>query len=95
MPLSTEGTTGGDLCFYELGLALGLKSLDAVFFTSSALTHFNLHFKGIRGSLVFHTDTAAASWVENFNGWNKNKYLSVRQFQQGEDVHSDDDLEDK
>lgn len=86
MPLTDGETEGGDLCFYELGLSLGLKSLDAVFFTSKYLTHFNTHFKGIRGSLVFHSDAAADSWVEHFNGWRDNKYLLRRQFLDGEDA---------
>lgn len=89
MPLFTHGTTGGDLCFYELGLALQLDSLDGVFFSSNTLTHFNLNFIGFRSSLVFHTDAAASRWVNTFNGWQDNKYLSCRRFNTQEEAFAD------
>lgn len=95
MPLFTHGTEGGDLCFYELGLALELNSLDGVFFSSNTLTHFNLNFKGIRSSLVFHTNAAAYRWVDNFNGWQDNKYLSRRRFYTQEDAFADHEADEE
>lgn len=60
---------GGDLCLYEPGVVLELRSGDVVLFKSDRLTHFNLHFKGFRSSMVFYTDRAAGAWVSSRNGW--------------------------
>ena len=54
---------GGDLCLYKPGVVLELRSGDVILFKSDQLTHFNLHFKGFRSSMVFHTDRAAGAWV--------------------------------
>lgn len=59
---------GGELVFYELGLVLQLKSAHIVIFRSERLTHFNLHYSGTRGSLVFHSDGDLKRWVEDKNG---------------------------
>ena len=59
---------GGDLCLYEPGVVLELRSGDVILFKSDQLTHFNLHFKGFRSSMVFHTDRAAGAWVSSRNG---------------------------
>jgi hypothetical protein len=48
--------TGGELCLYEPGLALRLHPWDIVIFPSCNITHFNLHFDGVRLSLVLHSD---------------------------------------
>ena len=63
---------GGDLCFYEPGLVLPLRSGDFVAFHSSRITHFNLDFKETCVSVVFHSDSNIQSWVHNRNGWIKN-----------------------
>lgn len=68
-------TEGGELAIYELGIVFGLRSFDAIFFRSKYLTHFNLHFRGIRGSLVFHSDGHGKKWVHNRNGWEENIYM--------------------
>ncbi|VDC06318.1 unnamed protein product [Peniophora sp. CBMAI 1063] len=61
---------GGDLCFKEYGIVLPLKAGDLVFFRSSDITHFNLHYCGKRASLVLHTDHAIVSgWNDKQNGW--------------------------
>jgi hypothetical protein len=44
-----------------LGLVIKLKPGD--------ITHFNLHFSGLRGSIVLHSDVTGDKWVEDFNGW--------------------------
>ena len=59
---------GGDLVLWERGLVLDLKQGHLIFFPSSRITHFNLHFTGFRGSIVMHTDKELKSW-ENRNGW--------------------------
>jgi hypothetical protein len=64
--------SGGHLCFLEPGIVLELPHGDIVIFSSSAITHFNLHYIGRRASLVFHTDKAGESWVHNRNGWDQN-----------------------
>ena len=59
----------GDLCMYEQGLVIHLRSGDLVIFRSSETTHFNLHFVGRRGSLVFHTDKELTVFSETENHW--------------------------
>lgn len=44
---------GGELCLMELGL---VRSGDGVAFCSNKISHFNLDYKGMRTSLVFHSD---------------------------------------
>jgi len=67
----------GDLCFKELGIRLRLYSGDAVLFRSQSLSHFNLHFKGLRASIVFHSDKMANTWIKDRNGWAKNKFMNA------------------
>ncbi|KAH9919276.1 uncharacterized protein B0H18DRAFT_882126 [Fomitopsis serialis] len=67
---------GGDLCLYEPGLVLPLRSGDFVAFPSSCITHFNLHFNGHRASLVLHTDKEIDKWTkEGRNGWADNQHF--------------------
>jgi hypothetical protein len=62
---------GGELVLYELGLVIKLKPGDILIFPSCHITHFNLHFSGLRGSLVLHSDIQGDKWVKNLNGWSK------------------------
>ncbi|KAI0063872.1 hypothetical protein BV25DRAFT_1801482, partial [Artomyces pyxidatus] len=69
---------GGSLVMVEPGLVLPLRSGDLVAFQSHRITHFNLHFRGLRASLVFHTDRAFDSWTrgDRRNGWSRNVALN-------------------
>ena len=58
---------GGMLILYEPGLILILEDGQPCWFNSRKITHFNADMKGIRGSLVFHTDYG-------LQGWEKNRY---------------------
>ncbi len=60
---------GGELVLYEPEMVVELSSRNLFFFPSSEISHFNLHFKGQRFSVVFHTDKAASNWVRDRNGW--------------------------
>jgi hypothetical protein len=60
---------GGELVLHEAGLVLELQEGDILIFPSYRLTHFNLHFTGIRGSIVLHSDKEVKSWNTNRNGW--------------------------
>jgi hypothetical protein len=42
---------------------------DMALFPSGRTTHFNLHYKGTRASLVLHSDGAGRKWAENRNHW--------------------------
>ena len=53
---------------YELGLVIKMKAGDVLAFPSWRFTHFNLHFSGLRGSFVLHSDKEGDSWVQDFNG---------------------------
>jgi hypothetical protein len=60
---------GGQLCLYELGLVFDCDVRDLLVFQSSKQTHFNLHIKGICGSLVLHCDRTGGKWGDNYNRW--------------------------
>jgi hypothetical protein len=62
---------GGELVLVEAGLVLDLQEGDILIFPSHRYTHFNMHFKGVRGSVVLHADKGGRSWVKNRNGWEK------------------------
>jgi hypothetical protein len=62
---------GGELVLYEAGLVLEIQEGDILIFPSYCLTHFNLHFTGVRGSVVMHSDKAVTTWNANRNGWNR------------------------
>jgi hypothetical protein len=67
---------GGELCLLEPGLVLRLRNGDMALFPSGHVTHFNLHYKGIRASLVLHSDRAGKAWADNRNGWIGHNYMS-------------------
>ncbi|KAJ7792854.1 hypothetical protein B0H14DRAFT_2928965 [Mycena olivaceomarginata] len=64
--------TGGELCMFEPGFVFRLHAWDMVLFPSCDVTHFNLHFEGIRMSLVLHSDKYGDQWVRHGNGWVQN-----------------------
>lgn len=66
--------TGGELCLAEPRLVLQLKHGDWVVFPSQDISHFNLHYKGRRASLVMHSDKSGLSYQKDGNGWDGNKY---------------------
>src|SRR5688500_17490844 len=74
--------TGGELCLVEPGLVIKLRSGDGVIFRSHEISHFNLHFKGERVSLVFHTDRSMDNWSQDRNSWSHNIYMRT--------IHSSD-----
>ena len=68
---------GGDLVFYEPGLVFPLKEGDLIVFFSGKITHFNLVFKGLRASVVLHSDNAGKNWVESRTGWQQSDFLAT------------------
>lgn len=60
---------GGELVLYEPGLVIPLVNGDFTIFPSCALTHFNLHYKGRRASIVLQTDREIRKWATSRNGW--------------------------
>ncbi|TFK46451.1 hypothetical protein OE88DRAFT_1648472 [Heliocybe sulcata] len=69
---------GGHFCLKEPGWVFDLRPGDFLLFNSSGITHFNLLYEGICGSIVGHTDKEFLNWLSNFNGWKDNAYLVVR-----------------
>jgi len=59
----------GCLCLYEAGLVFDLRPGSVFIFPSARLTHFNLHFKGERGSVVLHIDKDQIRWKKDRNSW--------------------------
>ena len=76
MVLAVSDCKGVDLVYQEIGLVFAAHNGDASLFRSVSLTHFNLNFKGTRGSLVFHSDKAGHRWGKDANGWKDNVYFS-------------------
>jgi hypothetical protein len=61
--------SGGELVLYEAGLVIEAQEGDIVIFPSFGLTHFNMSFQGVRGSIVLHADKEAKRWIKDRNGW--------------------------
>lgn len=66
--------TGGELCLVEPGIVLRLRSSDFVVFPSEKISHFNLHYEGVRASIVLHTDREGVSYAEA-SEWEKNQFF--------------------
>jgi hypothetical protein len=66
---------GGELCFYEPRLVLEMKHGDFVVFRSQDYSHFNLHYKGFRASIVIHSDKTGVAYQQDGNGWEKNQHV--------------------
>ena len=66
---------GGELVLYEPGLVIPLQNGDFVVFSSYHITHFNLHYRGRRSSIVLHTDREMVKWQTTRNGWSANSSL--------------------
>jgi hypothetical protein len=59
----------GELVLLEARTILDIQEGDVFMFPSFQLTHFNMAFKGVRGSIVMHSDKDAKRWKLNRNGW--------------------------
>lgn len=68
----------GGIVLHEARLLLDLSAGDVLIFPSYKITHFNLHFEGVRFSVVMHSDRHGKSWVEDRNGWNR--HMLVKDF---------------
>lgn len=67
----------GELCLYEPGLVIPLQHGHFVVFPSCDITHFNLHYRGRRASIVLHTDREMSKWADSDrNGWNSNVHFT-------------------
>ena|ERR1700761_8055475 len=62
---------GGELCLYEPGIVFELKNGDLIVFPSGKISHFNLHYRGIRASMVLHSDKSGVGYKLDKNGWSK------------------------
>lgn len=63
--------TGGELVCHDLGIIVRPRAFDWVSFDSRTVAHYNLHYKGKRGSFVLSTDRSGASFANNSNGWGR------------------------
>lgn len=66
---------GGELCLYKPRLVLDAKHGDFIVFASQSYSHFNLHYKGFRASLVIHSDKSGVAYQKDGNGWDHNDYV--------------------
>lgn len=60
---------GAELVLEELGLVIDHKPGSVVFFASKDLTHFNMHYDGVRGSVVLAHDSQGDRWLKDWNHW--------------------------
>lgn len=69
---------GGELVFQEPGLVFPLQEGDLIVFFSGKITHFNLgFFKGLRASIVLHSDKEGEKWAQNRMNWKGNRFLAT------------------
>ncbi len=61
----------------EPGLVFPLHNGDAIIFSSCKTTHFNLHYKERRASIVFQSDKLLDDWLKDSNGWDGNIYVRL------------------
>lgn len=80
---------------HELGMVLDLKPGDILIFQSSRITHFNLHSKGIRGSIVLHSDKVGRHWAKTMGGWKEIVRANPAAGKESEGEISDDDVEEE
>jgi predicted 2-oxoglutarate/Fe(II)-dependent dioxygenase YbiX len=66
---------GGELVLEEPGIVIDAKEGDLIIFPSGRISHFNMHYKGFRASMVLHTDKALEAWARDRNGWKGNQYM--------------------
>ena len=69
----------GELVLYQLGVAVKLQPLDIIIFDSKEMIHFNMPYKGLRGSLVMNTDKTLQGYRTDLNGW-KDKNFKTNMF---------------
>ncbi|KAJ6578502.1 hypothetical protein B0H19DRAFT_1062983 [Mycena capillaripes] len=60
---------GGEFGLHEPRFLFRLRAWDAIIFQSCKVTHFNMDIKGVRCSLVLHTDKEGDNWVHSMNNW--------------------------
>jgi hypothetical protein len=73
---ASKDCTGGELVLLQPGLVLKLGHGDIVVFKSSEMAHCNLHYEGMRCSLVFNTDRCLKEWDEDRNGWETHHFFT-------------------
>ncbi len=70
---------------FEPGIVLGLRNGDVVIFPSAAISHFNLHYKGMRASIVLHSDKRGMEWAADRNGWDHNIFMRTHMSNSNDD----------
>lgn len=60
---------GGELVLYEAGIVFELLNGDLFVFPSKDISHFNLHYEGVRLSLVMHSDKDGIGYQKDGSGW--------------------------
>jgi hypothetical protein len=73
--LALTDAVGGGLVLHEPGIVVDMDNGDMIIFKSSKITHFNLHYIGLRASIVLHSDKGFDRWVEDRNNWQNNHYF--------------------
>lgn len=68
---------GGEIVIYEPKLVLETRNGDVTAFPSDVYSHYNLHYRGKRASIVIHGDKQAVAYQKNnCGGWARNQYFS-------------------
>lgn len=69
MDYTSGNFSGGELVLYQARLVVQFRAGTGGGFASHSLDHFNLEYKGNRGSVIMHTERCGSTWLEGRNGW--------------------------
>lgn len=68
---------GGEIVLHEAKLVIETLNGDYVVFRSNWYSHFNLHYKGKRASIVIHGDKQSVAYQQNnCGGWANNDFFA-------------------
>ncbi|TCD59990.1 hypothetical protein EIP91_010935 [Steccherinum ochraceum] len=84
----------GELVLHEPGLVIPLAPGDFIVFPSGKISHFNMNFIGVRGSLVLHSDASLLDFTGKGNGFDGNRYLNRTRHILSDANHDDECLEE-
>jgi hypothetical protein len=68
----------GQIVLWELGIVVEMLEGIVLGFPSFDVTHLNLHFRGVRGSIVLQEDKEVDSWIKDRNGWASHMAVPVK-----------------
>ncbi|KAJ7629550.1 hypothetical protein B0H17DRAFT_962866, partial [Mycena rosella] len=86
----SDDCEGGELCLFEAGLCVHLRVGDIFIFPSCYVTPFNTHFRGLRATLVLHSDRAGDKWAKN--AWGERVTRHYKRAEESDEEEAGEDL---